>query len=133
MGGLTFPHGVLLCSALAVICVAVVVSIISAQQQPYAGFTQLWMLPSGETAKNVVRIGVDNSELGPMEYILDVSVDGKVVKTWSTISLQQNDKWEVTFPLPQMSHAGPMTVEAILYRRSDPRTMYRHVMLKLGT
>jgi hypothetical protein len=91
------------------------------------------MLPPGETAKNVVRIGVDNSELIPMEYVLDVSVDGKVVKTWSTISLQQNDKWEVTLPLPQMSRAGPMIVEAMLYRRSAPTTMYRHVTLKLDT
>jgi hypothetical protein len=115
-------------------CGAVAVSIIGAERQPYPGFTQLWILPAGgANAKNAVSLGVGNMESTTMDYRLTVSVDGKAVKEWTSIDLNPNKKWDVTFVLPQSGHSGAVRVEADLYRTDAPTTIYRHVVLWLGT
>ncbi len=131
-GELALHHWILLGLAIAVICGAVIISIVGAERQPFPGFTQLWIIPAGGAEKNAVHIGVNNLESSVIEYSLDVDVDGKVVKVWPAITLQPNEKWEVTLLLSQISNAGTVKVEAILYRRDAPKTVFRHVMLDLG-
>ena len=132
--GLTLRQGLLLGLAAAIICGAVAVSIIGAERQPYPGFTQLWILPAGgANPKNAVRLGVSNMESTAMEYRLAVNEDGKVVKEWTSIDLNPNEKWEATLLLSQTGHAGTAKVEADLYRNDAPTTIYRHVVLWLGT
>src|SRR5437879_4588786 len=131
--GLTFRQGLLLGLAVLIVCGAGVVSIIGAEQQPHP-FTQLWILPpDGTSPKDSVQLGVSNMELTAMEYHLDVNVDHKVVKEWPSISLKPNEKWETMLILPSTGHAGTVRVEALLYRANVPRTIYRNVVLWLGT
>jgi hypothetical protein len=68
-----------------------------------------------------------------IEYTLAVNVDGKVVKEWPSIDLEPNGRWEATLVLLQTGHAGAIRVEADLYRADAPTTIYRHVVLWLGT
>jgi uncharacterized membrane protein len=132
--GLNFRQGLLLGLAGLIVCGAVAVSIIGAERQPYPGFTQLWILPAGgANPKNAVRLGVSNMESTAMQYRLAVSVDGKVVKEWPSIDLNPHEKWEATLLLPQTGHAGTAKVEAGLYRTDAPATIYRDVVLWLGT
>lgn len=130
----TLRQGLLLGLAAVIVCGAVAVSIIGAERQSYAGFTQLWILPAGgANAENAVRLGVSNMEAIAMEYTLAVNVDGKGVKEWPSIDLEPNGKWEATLVLPQNGHAGAVRVEADLYRADAPTTIYRHGVLWLGT
>ena len=132
--GLNFRQGLLLGLAGLIVCGAVAVSIIGAERQPYPGFTQLWILPAGgANAKNAVSLDVSNMESTTMEYRLTVNVDGKVVREWPSIDLNPNEKWEATLLLPQTGQAGTAKVEADLYRADAPTTIYRHVVLWLGT
>lgn len=132
--GLNLRQGLLLSLAGLIVCGAVAMSIIGAQRQPYPGFTQLWILPvAGANVKSAVRLGVSNMELTAMEYRLAVSVDGKVVKEWPSIDLNPHDQWQATLLLPQTGHAGSAKVEGDLYRADAPTTIYRHVVLWLGT
>jgi uncharacterized membrane protein len=133
--GLTFRQGLLLGLAALIVCGAVAVSIIGAERQPSPGFTQLWILPVGgaANAKHVVRLGMSNTESKAMEYRLAVNMNGKVVKEWPAIDLSPNEKWEATLVLPQTGHSGTARVEAMLYRTDAPTTIYRHVVLWLGT
>ncbi|MFL5656160.1 MAG: DUF1616 domain-containing protein [Ktedonobacteraceae bacterium] len=132
--GLTFRQGLLLGLAAVIVCGAVAVSIIGAERQSYAGFTQLWILPAGgASAEDAVRLGVSNMESTAMEYRLAVNVNGKVVKEWPSIDLNPNEKWEATLVLPLTASAGDARVEADLYRTDVPTTIYRHVVLWLGT
>ncbi len=109
-------------------------SIIGAERQPYPGFTQLWILPAGgSNPKDAISLGVNNMELTAMEYSLAVSVDGKVVKDWPSIDLNSQGKWQATLLIPQSGHAGTAKIEADLYRMDAPTTIYRHVVLWLGT
>lgn len=132
--GFHFRQGLLLGLAALIVCGAVAISVIGAEQQPYPGFTQLWILPgSGANAKDAVRLGVSNMESTTMEYRLAVNVDGKVVKEWPSIDLNPNEKWQATLLLSQAGHTGTAKVEADLYRADAPTTIYRHVVLWLGT
>lgn len=132
--GLNVRQGLLLGLAVLIVCGAVAVSIIGAERQPYPGFTQLWVLPvSGANSQNEVRLGVKNMESAAMEYRLVVNVDGRVVKVWPAIALNQNSTWQATLALPQSGHTGTAKVEANLYREDAPKTIYRHVLLWLST
>lgn len=132
--GLNFRQGLLLVLAALIIGGAVAVSIIGAARQPYPGFTQFWILPAGgSNPKNAVQLGVSNMELTAMEYRLAVSVNGKVVKEWPTIDLNSHEQWEATLLIPQNGHAGTAKIEADLYRTDAPTTLYRHVVLWLGS
>ncbi len=132
--GLTFRQGLLLGLAVVVVFGAVAVSVIGAVRQPFAGFTQLWLLPTGGAGpQRAVHLGVSNMELTAMEYSLNVSMDGQIVKVWDSIDLKPNEKWEATLMIPQTSRAGAVKVEALLYRSDAPMTIYRHVTLWLGT
>ena len=131
----TFRQGLLLSLAALIACGAVALSIVGASQQPRPGFTQLWILPaSGVTnAKNTVHLGMNSMELTSMQYRLAINVDGKVVKQWPSIDLQPGKKWEATLVLPQTGHTGTRRVEATLYLTDAPTTIYRDVVLWLGT
>lgn len=132
--GLSFRQGLLLGLAVVIVCGAVAVSIIGAERQPYAGFTQLWIQPAGgPDTKNAVRLGLSNMEAKAMEYTLTINVEGKVVKEWPSIDLNPNGKWEATLVLLPTGSAGSVRVETDLYRADAPTTIYRHVVLWLGT
>jgi uncharacterized membrane protein len=132
--GFTFRQGLLLGLAVLIVCGAFAVSIIGAQRQPSPGFTQLWILPaSAANAQHAVSLGVSNMESTTMEYRLAVNVNGKVVKEWPSIDLNPNEQWDATLVIPQSRQAGAVRVEADLYRANAPTTIYRHVVLWLGT
>ena len=134
----TFRQGVLLGIATLIVGGAFAVSIVGAQQQARSGFTQLWMLPTSSTSKvdNSVSLGVSNKEFTPMQYHLAVDINGKVIKDWPAIDLSPNQQWKFTLVLQKSLLAGsattPAKIEALLYRASDPKTIYRHVVLWLG-
>ena len=132
--GFTLRQGLLLGLAVVIVGGGVAISIIGAERQPRSGFTQLWILPKGgANAENAVRLGVSNMEATTMEYTLTVNVGGKVIKEWPSVGLEPNGKWEATLVLPPTGHAGAVRVEADLYRADAPTTIYRHVVLWLGT
>ena len=110
----------------------IAVSSIGAAQQSRPGFTQLWMLPSSYS-KNAVKLDVSNMELTVMEYRLIVQVDGKVLKAWPSIDLHPNQQWHATLVVPQTERVGSVPLEAFLYSSNAPRTVYRHVLLWIGT
>lgn len=131
---LTLWQGLLFGLAALIVCVAVVMSTIGAEQQPHPGFTQLWILPaSGALSKSSVLVGVRNMEKMAMQYRLDVNEDGKIIELWASIGLQPGENWEVTLALLQAQQTGKSRVEAMLYRADTPRIMYRHVVLWLDT
>lgn len=133
--GLTFGQTLLLGLAALIVCGAVAVSIVGAEQQPRPGFTQLWILPASGAAntKDTVRLGMSNMESKTMEYRLAVNVDGKVVKEWTSIDLNANQTWEDTLVLPQVTHKGTARVEAKLYRIDASAKVYRDVVFWIGT
>ncbi|MFL5802455.1 MAG: DUF1616 domain-containing protein [Roseiflexaceae bacterium] len=102
---------------------AFALAISGAAQPPANGFTQLWMLPAGES----VRLGVQNMEAKAMRYAIELTVEERVIRRWDAVELQIGARWEAAEPLP--AHAAGATVELRLYRLDDPKTVYRRVTL----
>ena len=131
---LTVGQGLLLALAALIIGSALALSISGAEQQPYPGFTQLWMLPSGGAqAKDTVRLGVKNMEKTTMEYRLVINMGSKAIKQWSSLDLRVGENWQTTLAVPAVGQNSPVLVEALLYRLNAPTTPYRHVELWLAT
>lgn len=130
----TVGQGLLLTLAALIIGGALALSIGGAEQQPYPGFTQLWMLPAGGAqAKDTVRLGVKNMEKTTMEYRLVVNMGSKAIKQWSSLDLRVGENWQTTLAVPAVGQNSPVLVEALLYRLNAPTTSYRHVELWLAT
>lgn len=132
----SFPtgQGLLLALAALILGGALALSISGAGQQPYPGFTQLWMLPAdGAHAKDSVQLGVKNMEKTAMDYRLVVNMGGKVIKQWSSLDLRVGENWQTTLAVPAVGQNSPVLVEALLYRPNTPTTPYRHVELWLAT
>lgn len=89
-------------------------------EQPSAGFSQLWLVPAGQSA---VQIGVSNLEQQPMSYRLVLKAGGQIIGDWSTIELQPGETWNYDVTLP----ATPSALEALLYRSDLPDVVYRRV------
>lgn len=132
--GLTHRQVLLLGLAAVIVFGAIAMSIIGAQRQTYAGFTQLWMLSAGRIGtENTVRLGVSDRDATALLYRLTVNVDGKAIKEWPSLHLRPSEIWEVTLELPSVHSAQSTRVEADLYRTDAPTKIYRHVVLWLGT
>jgi len=101
-------------------------------QQPYPGFTQLWMLPAVQAGKNcAVRLGVRSFESTPVTYRLAMTVGGAGVTTWTSVVLAPQEEWNRLVPIPPVA-SDKVSVEAQLYRVYTPQTVYREVNLTLG-
>jgi hypothetical protein len=94
-----------------------------AAQPPAEGFTQLWMLPNGDS----LRIGVQNMQARPMRYAAELMVGQRVVRRWDAVELPDGARWDTIEPLP--AHTSGAAIELRLYRLDDPKTVYRRVTL----
>lgn len=107
---------------------AVMVSRTGATRQEQAvARTQLWMLPAADT-EQAAQLGVYNTETTPISYSLRLTLNGSMLQEWPLIELAPGQQWEQEITL---GTAGPGdTVEALLYRTSEPGVVYRRVILR---
>ncbi len=129
--GLNGRQAVWIGLAAIVVAVALGLAHTPSPQQNAQGYAVLWILPFDAGAPTVVRLGVDSMEPVSTRYRLEVKVDGRVVREWSSIALAPAEKWEESVDLSAEA-IGAQTVEAALYRLDDPRSVYRRVALRLG-
>jgi uncharacterized membrane protein len=114
-----------------VAAVSVLYSAIGAAQRPHAGFTQFWMMPAAPSGNScAVLLGVRSFELAPATYRITVAVNGAEVTTWSSVVLAPQEDWEASIPVAA-STAENVSVEALLYRSDELRTVYRRVDVTL--
>ncbi len=106
---------------------AILYSTMSAEQQKYPGFTQLWMLPVVQSGKGcAVRLGIDSFESTSATYRVTVTMEGVQVSAWSSIVLAPHSSWVQLLPITPKSD-GNIYVEARLYQADKPETVYRKV------
>jgi hypothetical protein len=87
------------------------------------GYTTLWMLPVAQSQPNAVQLGIHSQEFVSTQYELLLTLNGKLLQGWSSISLLPGDQWEQTVTLP----AGQGRLSAVLIRTDNPGTVYRYV------
>ncbi len=93
----------------------------------------LWMLPithAGHTPQ--VEVGVRNLSADATPFRLTLTVDSRVVRSWSTLTLSANQTWTTTIPVASLTTgavSGAEQVTATLALASAPTTTYRQVMV----
>src|SRR5512143_90654 len=121
--GLSARDGLLLLLALAIGIAALTIARAPAAPPSIEGYTALWVVPS-DSAKSPVGFGVSSSEVSPVEYSLEIKVNGQVINRAPNFTLRPGEKWEATLDLPA-APAGNARLEADLYRLDRPQSIYR--------
>lgn len=117
--------------AATVVILSVAFSAYSVAQQPRAGFTQFWMLPTNQPGKScAVRLGIQSEELTTTTYRIDVTANGAQITTSSPVELAPRQAWEQLIPVV-FSDTGSVYIEAQLYRVDKPSAAYRRVNITL--
>ena len=125
-------YGWIVCAlAVLVMALSVVFSASSVAQQPYAGFTQFWLLPSNQPGANcAVRLGIQSYELSTETYGLVMTANGSEISAWPSIQLAPRQGWDQSVPI-NSNQAGTVYIEARLYRADNPRVVYREVNITM--
>ncbi len=121
-------HGWPICAlAILVMAFSIVFSASSVAQQPHAGFTQFWMLPSNQPGAGcAIRLGIQSFELTSETYRIALVVNSAEVNVWPSISLAPRQSWDQFVPIRSIQ-PGPVSIEARLYLGNTPRIVYREV------
>lgn len=132
--GRPYKEGALLGAALVIGALAVWMSIVR-PPQPQPSFTQFWMLPPAQASHScAVRIGVQSFETGTVTYDIQVTSNGVQVSSWPSITLAAQQQWEHMVNISTTSGGGSsQLVDARLYRRDQPDTIYREVHVTLNS
>jgi hypothetical protein len=86
--------------------------------------TQFWLLPA--TDSSAARLGVHNTEMAPMSLRLELTLNGSRLQEWPLIELAPGEQWEQEIPLTTANPGD--TVEALLYRTSEPGSVFRRAI-----
>lgn len=113
--------------ALIIVGVAFWGSRLAAENQPYDGFSQLWMVPEEEQDVILVEVGFRNYEEHITSYRIEVFTNKAVLLDKEGIELIPDEAWKVEFNVPKRVFPEYMT--ARLYLADDPTTIYREVIL----
>jgi Protein of unknown function (DUF1616) len=89
------------------------------------GFTALWMLPTN-SREDAVRVGVLSSEQDPADYTLQVRAGAKGRSQSYRVALGPGEEKTFEVQVPR-APGGRTHVVASLYRREQPRHLYRRV------
>ncbi len=125
----TQSAGLFMVSAALLLALALRVAVTGVVQQPYQGFTQLWLLPVHKGNLGAVRLGVVNRESAMTSYRLRLMAGGRAVREWSIHALKPNGTWQATVTLSSKLQPA-QRVEATLYRANSPRLVYRRVWIQ---
>jgi|GEM_PF-535849 len=110
---------------------SVLYAALGVKQQQYPGFTQLWMLPAGQTGKScAVHLGVRSFESTSVTYRITMTINGAPVIPWPSITLDTQQEWERLVPISPGA-TDNVYVEAQLYRLDKPEAAYREVHVTL--
>ena len=127
-------YGWILCTlAVLMMAFSIVFSASSVAQQPHAGFTQFWMLPSRQPGAGcTVRLGIQSYELASETYRIAVTASGNEIDTWPSLQLAPRQRWEQWVSIHSIQN-GPVYLEARLYRADNPGVVYREVNVTMYT
>lgn len=114
-----------------IVLLSMLYSVIGAMQQPYPGFTQLWILPSPHTSEGcAVKLGVHSFENTTVTYRVIVTINGAQFDTGVPVTLAPRKEWVQVVPVAIRINSAVL-VEARLYRLDKPASVYRKVNLTL--
>lgn len=124
--------GIVFAFALTIVILSLLYATQGVAEQPRPGFTQLWMLPPGDTAQNcAVNVGIRSFENGPATYHAVMTINSVQTMSWPALALAPNQVWERSIAVTS-THTKNMLVKVILYKNDKPTVVYREVHMTLN-
>ncbi len=119
-------HLVAAVAAVALLITTVLAGIGSAQQQPYPGFTQFWLLPQTQHNATQFELGIGNFEGKAYTYQIELYHNDHTLARWSQLVVGDTDTLQLPFVLREPLGTGD-SLTAVLYRADQPTQAYRQV------
>lgn len=117
--------------ALLVVAFSLVFSASSVAQQPHAGFTQFWLLPSNQPGADcAVQLGIQSDEAITETYRVAMTANGAAINTWPSIQLTPHQQWNQSVTIRPIQ-PGPLSIEARLSLVKTPDVVYREVHITI--
>lgn len=117
--------------ALLVVAFSLVFSSSSVAQQPHAGFTQFWLLPSNHPGAGcAVQLGIQSDEAITETYRVAMTANGAAINTWPSIQLAPHQQWNQSVSIHSIQ-PGPLSIEARLSLVKTPDVIYREVHITI--
>jgi hypothetical protein len=114
-----------------VVVLSIAYDAVGVAQQPYPGFTQLWVLPAAQAEKGcAVRLGVRSFESTPITYRIMMTIEKAQAATWPSVVLAPQGEWGLLVSIPPEA-TDNVYVEVQLYRIDKPQKVYREVNVTL--
>ncbi len=113
--------------AIAVVTTAALVSRTTTEAK-VVGYTQMWLLPTGDPVARQVVVGVRSGELEDRAFRLELQVgreDQRVIA--QRIELSPGEAHEQVITLPPARPGRDPAIAAVLFRTDDPARPYRKV------
>ena len=96
-------------------------------QQPSEPYTALWVVP---TSDGLLQIGLDNREDERTTYRVDVTVDGRVTDSFTSIVVEPGQGWTTLVSEPATDGTR---MEVLAFVDSRPEVVYRRVTFTSGS
>lgn len=109
------------------VTLAVLAVMLARQPAPAAsddGYTVLWTVPERD-GSHTFDIGIENQELRPLHYKLELRSGDQLLDTWDEIELEPGEVWEEKLTVGAGSGQSE-PVELLLYRLDQPDRIYRY-------
>jgi len=115
---------ILAACTLAMVAAALILARTTPHNDRASGYTQLWIAPA-EASEASARIGVTSEQQQTRAYRLSVDVEGQSKPTTYSFELQPGETHVTTISPSRIG--SPVAVDAKLYLRGHPTTVYRRV------
>ena len=120
------PHELALAGIGAIMLMSALILARSFAGYPTESFTQLSIAPVAGAPAPSVEVSIRNEEEAPTSYRLEVRRNGARIQSWAEIRLAAGEVWSSTVSV------GAGQIEALLFRLSEPGTLYRHVEVEIA-
>lgn len=92
------------------------------------GYTQLWMLPAGDSGTTAaVRVGVASAQLHPLAYRLELRLGSRRVVMSLRFALKPGQEYEKLVPVASPATGRSTEITALLYQDDRATAVYRRV------
>lgn len=123
-GGLSVRRALMFAAALAICGASIQLSRERALSQREFLATEFWLVPAQPGNLSSLTIGVKNLEGEKADYDIELTLDGRLVDTWRSISLGDGETWTANAHLGVNAGAGGRA-EAWLFKNHNRELVYR--------
>ena len=108
-----------------VLVIAFAIGIYGALNRHPFAYSKLWIVPKTAAQERNLVIGIESREKAPETFLVELSVGGQLVESWTDVALKPGEAWTREFVIPGLGALPRADVR--VYRQADPARLHLHV------